>query len=215
MEHLRSACMPGCSWFSSAEGRGGGVSSCPTSCRSFTTLSSCSSFLRTGKHGPLSLLNVDYKILISPSLPCSSVYFLRVFMLLSCIGQRSLSNSGVLEGLLNLLDTLLSPLQQTNAAQPRRTEGVYFCDSGFFIQCKREILIWCVYHVCLCVFIGVLDIPMISWVVMLVSRLLDYVASVEDEASAAKKPLGAKDRERTFTGKTSEKQTKYIENVDF
>uniref|UniRef100_A0A8C1V3E6 Dual E2 ubiquitin-conjugating enzyme/E3 ubiquitin-protein ligase BIRC6 n=1 Tax=Cyprinus carpio TaxID=7962 RepID=A0A8C1V3E6_CYPCA len=93
----------------------------------------------------------------------------RVFMLLSCIGQRSLSNSGVLEGLLNLLDTQLSPLQQTSAAQPRRTEGV-------------------------------LDIPMISWVVMLVSRLLDYVASVEDEASAAKKPLGAKDRERSFTG---------------
>ncbi|XP_050990219.1 baculoviral IAP repeat-containing protein 6 isoform X2 [Labeo rohita] len=93
----------------------------------------------------------------------------RVFMLLSCIGQRSLSNSGVLEGLLNLLDTLLSPLQQASAAQTRRTEGV-------------------------------LDIPMISWVVMLVSRLLDYVASVEDEATAAKKPLGAKDRERSFTG---------------
>ncbi|ELK27335.1 Baculoviral IAP repeat-containing protein 6 [Myotis davidii] len=35
----------------------------------------------------------------------------------------------------------------------------------------------------------VLDIPMISWVVMLVSRLLDYVATVEDEAAAAKKPL--------------------------
>uniref|UniRef100_A0A673KNA8 Dual E2 ubiquitin-conjugating enzyme/E3 ubiquitin-protein ligase BIRC6 n=1 Tax=Sinocyclocheilus rhinocerous TaxID=307959 RepID=A0A673KNA8_9TELE len=93
----------------------------------------------------------------------------RVFMLLSCIGQRSLSNSGVLEGLLNLLDTLLSPLQPTSAAQTRRTEGV-------------------------------LDIPMISWAVMLVSRLLDYVASVEDEATAAKKPLGAKDRERSFTG---------------
>lgn len=41
---------------------------------------------------------------------------------------------------------------------------------------------------------------MVSWVVMLVSRLLDYVASVEDEASSAKKHLGAKDRERTFTG---------------
>ncbi|XP_016428418.1 baculoviral IAP repeat-containing protein 6-like [Sinocyclocheilus rhinocerous] len=93
----------------------------------------------------------------------------RVFMLLSCIGQRSLGNSGVLEGLLNLLDTLLSPLQQTSASQPRRTEGV-------------------------------LDIPMVSWVVMLVSRLLDYVASVEDEATAAKKPLGSKDRERSFTG---------------
>ncbi|KAI5102813.1 baculoviral IAP repeat-containing protein 6 isoform X13 [Silurus meridionalis] len=93
----------------------------------------------------------------------------RVFMLLSCIGQRSLSNSGVLEGLLNLLDSLLSPLQQPSVSHHRRTEGV-------------------------------LDIPMVSWVVMLVSRLLDYVASVEDEASAAKKHLGAKERERTFTG---------------
>ena len=44
-------------------------------------------------------------------------------MLLSCIGQRSLSNSGVLEGLLNLLDNLLSPLQQPLAAAQRRTEG--------------------------------------------------------------------------------------------
>ncbi|KAJ8418302.1 hypothetical protein AAFF_G00140110 [Aldrovandia affinis] len=96
----------------------------------------------------------------------------RVFMLLSCIGQRSLSNSGVLEGLLNLLDSLLSPLQQpaaAAAAAQRRSEGV-------------------------------LDIPMISWVVMLVSRLLDYVASVEDEAAAAKKHLGGKDRDRVFTG---------------
>ncbi|XP_066552631.1 baculoviral IAP repeat-containing protein 6 isoform X3 [Amia ocellicauda] len=92
----------------------------------------------------------------------------RVFMLLSCIGQRSLSNSGVLEGLLNLLDSLLSPLQQHTVAQ-RRTEGV-------------------------------LDIPMISWVVMLVSRLLDYVASVEDEAAAAKKHLNGKDRDRAITG---------------
>ncbi|XP_029377805.1 baculoviral IAP repeat-containing protein 6 isoform X4 [Echeneis naucrates] len=83
----------------------------------------------------------------------------RVFMLLSCIGQRSLSNSGVLEGLLNLLDSLLSPLKQPQPAAQRRTEGV-------------------------------LDIPMISWVVMLVSRLLDYVASIEDEASGAKKHLG-------------------------
>uniref|UniRef100_A0A4W4FMC3 UBC core domain-containing protein n=1 Tax=Electrophorus electricus TaxID=8005 RepID=A0A4W4FMC3_ELEEL len=82
----------------------------------------------------------------------------RVFMLLSCIGQRSLSNSGVLEGLLNLLDSLLSPLQQPSVSLHRRTEGV-------------------------------LDIPMISWVVMLVSRLLDYVASVEDEASSTKKHL--------------------------
>ncbi|XP_076848185.1 LOW QUALITY PROTEIN: dual E2 ubiquitin-conjugating enzyme/E3 ubiquitin-protein ligase BIRC6 [Brachyhypopomus gauderio] len=93
----------------------------------------------------------------------------RVFMLLSCIGQRSLSNSGVLEGLLNLLHSLLSPLQQPSGSLHRRTEGV-------------------------------LDIPMISWVVMLVSRLLDYVASVEDEASSAKKHLGGKDRERSFTG---------------
>ncbi|XP_062862910.1 baculoviral IAP repeat-containing protein 6 isoform X2 [Trichomycterus rosablanca] len=93
----------------------------------------------------------------------------RVFMLLSCIGQRSLSNSGVLEGLLNLLDSLLSPLQQPSAPLHRRTEGV-------------------------------LDIPMISWVVMLVSRLLDYVASVEDEASAAKKHLVGKDRERSSAG---------------
>ncbi|XP_035388618.1 baculoviral IAP repeat-containing protein 6 isoform X6 [Electrophorus electricus] len=92
----------------------------------------------------------------------------RVFMLLSCIGQRSLSNSGVLEGLLNLLDSLLSPLQQPSVSLHRRTEGV-------------------------------LDIPMISWVVMLVSRLLDYVASVEDEASSTKKHL-SKDRERSFTG---------------
>uniref|UniRef100_A0AAQ5Y9L2 Dual E2 ubiquitin-conjugating enzyme/E3 ubiquitin-protein ligase BIRC6 n=1 Tax=Amphiprion ocellaris TaxID=80972 RepID=A0AAQ5Y9L2_AMPOC len=93
----------------------------------------------------------------------------RVFMLLSCIGQRSLSNSGVLEGLLNLLDSLLSPLQQPQAAAQRRTEGV-------------------------------LDIPMISWVVMLVSRLLDYVASIEDEASGGKKHLGGKERERPLTG---------------
>ncbi|XP_030643061.1 baculoviral IAP repeat-containing protein 6 [Chanos chanos] len=93
----------------------------------------------------------------------------RVFMLLSCIGQRSLSNSGVLEGLLNLLDSLLSPLQQASSSQHRKTEGV-------------------------------LDIPMISWVVMLVSRLLDYVASVEDEATSAKKHLGGKERERAFTG---------------
>ncbi|XP_041107829.1 baculoviral IAP repeat-containing protein 6-like isoform X5 [Polyodon spathula] len=92
----------------------------------------------------------------------------RVFMLLSCIGQRSLGNSGVLEGLLNLLDNLLSPLQQAAAVQRRRE--------------------------------GVLDIPMISWVVMLVSRLLDYVASVEDEAAAAKKHLNGKDRDRILSG---------------
>ncbi|XP_054676659.1 baculoviral IAP repeat-containing protein 6 isoform X4 [Grus americana] len=92
----------------------------------------------------------------------------RVFMLLSCIGQRSLSNSGVLESLLNLLDNLLSPLQP-HLPVHRRTEGV-------------------------------LDIPMISWVVMLVSRLLDYVATAEDEAATAKKPLNGKERERFLTG---------------
>uniref|UniRef100_A0A8C0J634 Baculoviral IAP repeat containing 6 n=1 Tax=Chelonoidis abingdonii TaxID=106734 RepID=A0A8C0J634_CHEAB len=92
----------------------------------------------------------------------------RVFVLLSCIGQRSLSNSGVLESLLNLLDNLLSPLQP-HLPMYRRTEGV-------------------------------LDIPMISWVVMLVSRLLDYVATVEDEAATAKKPLNGKERERFLTG---------------
>lgn len=89
-------------------------------------------------------------------------------MLLSCFGQRSLSNSGALESLLNLLDNLLSPLQPQLPLH-RRTEGV-------------------------------LDIPMISWVVMLVSRLLDYVATVEDEAAAAKKPLNGQDRERFLTG---------------
>nr|XP_033791570.1 baculoviral IAP repeat-containing protein 6 isoform X2 [Geotrypetes seraphini] len=92
----------------------------------------------------------------------------RVFMLLSCIGQRSLSNSGVLESLLNLLDNLLSPLH-SHFPVHRHTEGV-------------------------------LDIPMISWVVMLVSRLLDYVATVEDEAAAAKKPLNGKERERFVAG---------------
>ncbi|XP_018118497.1 baculoviral IAP repeat-containing protein 6 isoform X2 [Xenopus laevis] len=92
----------------------------------------------------------------------------RVFMLLSCIGQRSLSNSGVLESLLNLLDSLLSPLQP-HLPIYRRIEGV-------------------------------LDIPMISWVVMLVSRLLDYVATVEDEAAASKKPLNGKERERYVSG---------------
>ncbi|XP_078260781.1 dual E2 ubiquitin-conjugating enzyme/E3 ubiquitin-protein ligase BIRC6 isoform X6 [Rhinoraja longicauda] len=92
----------------------------------------------------------------------------RVFMLLSCFGQRSLGNSGVLEGLLNLLDNLLSSLQPRITSY-RHTDGV-------------------------------LDIPMVSWVVMLVSRLLDYVASVEDEVAASKKPLNSKDRERIFMG---------------
>ncbi|XP_029691286.1 baculoviral IAP repeat-containing protein 6 isoform X2 [Takifugu rubripes] len=93
----------------------------------------------------------------------------RVFMLLSCIGQRSLSNSGVLESLLNLLDSLLLPLQQPQAAAQARAEGV-------------------------------LDIPMISWVVMLVSRLLDYVANIDDEPSGGKKHLVGKERERSLTG---------------
>lgn len=56
------------------------------------------------------------------------------------------------------------------------------------------------YEFALMWFPGVLDIPMISWVVMLVSRLLDYVASIEDEASGGKKHLSGKERERTITG---------------
>lgn len=47
---------------------------------------------------------------------------------------------------------------------------------------------------------GILDIPMISWVVMLVSRLLDYVASIEDEASGGKKNLGGKERDKPASG---------------
>lgn len=47
---------------------------------------------------------------------------------------------------------------------------------------------------------GILDIPMISWVVMLVSRLLDYVASIEDEASGGKKNLGGKERDKSASG---------------
>lgn len=142
---------------------------------------------------------------------------LRVFMLLSCIGQRSLSNSGVLEGLLNLLDSLLSPLQQPMAAAHRRTEGglaggggslgwgwqqgwgagvVPGPSTGLPVLWTQPATYECV-SVCAA---GVLDVPMISWVVMLVSRLLDYVASVEDEASAGKKHLGGKETERTFTG---------------
>lgn len=54
-------------------------------------------------------------------------------------------------------------------------------------------------HLCLP---GILDIPMISWVVMLVSRLLDYVASIEDEASGGKKNLSGKERDRPTTGKS-------------
>lgn len=112
-------------------------------------------------------------------------------MLLSCIGQRSLSNSGVLEGLLNLLDSLLSPLQQPPAAGPHRTEGKAAGRRWCRLCCSSSP------PVCST---GVLDIPMISWVVMLVSKLLDYVATIEDEASGGKKQLGGKERERTFTG---------------
>lgn len=147
----------------------------------------------------------------------SSVSSLRVFMLLSCIGQRSLSNSGVLEGLLNLLDSLLSPLQQPRSATQRRTEGGLAggslgwgwqqgwgagglpgpsTNTGLPGPWTQPAAYECV-SVCAA---GVLDVPMISWVVMLVSRLLDYVASVEDEASAGKKHQGGKERERTFTG---------------
>ncbi|KAJ8248503.1 hypothetical protein GJAV_G00242730 [Gymnothorax javanicus] len=121
----------------------------------------------------------------------------RVFMLLSCIGQRSLSNSGVLEGLLNLLDSLLSPLQQPALpGAQRRAEGGGF---GGPMAAAAGSLAGESVGVSVCA-AGVLDIPMISWVVMLVSRLLDYVASVEDEAAAAKKHLNGKDRERVITG---------------
>ena len=48
---------------------------------------------------------------------------------------------------------------------------------------------------------------MISWVVMLVSRLLDYVASVEDEAAGSKKHLNGKDRERSYTGTWTDRNT--------
>lgn len=41
---------------------------------------------------------------------------------------------------------------------------------------------------------------MISWVVMLVSRLLDYVANIDDEPSGGKKHLVGKERERALTG---------------
>lgn len=94
--------------------------------------------------------------------------------------------------------------------QHRRTEGRgRACPSGLMpsiVFANTFALIkWMCVQVKLNVFVclaGVLDIPMISWVVMLVSRLLDYVASVEDEATSAKKNLGGKDRERTFTGDT-------------
>lgn len=114
-------------------------------------------------------------------------------MLLSCIGQRSLSNSGVLESLLNLLDSLLLPLQQPQAAAQARAEGPRA--SFWRTDHKHGGLIPCF----LC-FTGVLDIPMISWVVMLVSRLLDYVANIDDEPSGGKKHLVGKERERALTG---------------
>lgn len=65
----------------------------------------------------------------------------RVFMLLSCIGQRSLSNSGVLEGLLNLLDNLLCPLEQPQAAALRRTEGidVITCVNFFHLEKIKHV----------------------------------------------------------------------------
>ncbi|RMC12627.1 hypothetical protein DUI87_10151 [Hirundo rustica rustica] len=76
-----------------------------------------------------------------------------------------------------LLDTLLSLLHSSNGSVEK------------FIKALKFVY-----------FEGVLDIPMISWVVMLVSRLLDYVATVEDEAATAKKPLNGKERERFLTG---------------
>lgn len=38
---------------------------------------------------------------------------------------------------------------------------------------------------------------------MLVSRLLDYVANIEDEASGGKKQLGGKERDRSLTGRSA------------
>lgn len=48
---------------------------------------------------------------------------------------------------------------------------------------------------------------MISWVVMLVSRLLDYVANIEDEPSGGKKHLVGKERERALTGTPTARST--------
>lgn len=72
----------------------------------------------------------------------------------------------------------------------------------FEILGKKSVSIFCLnnYLNKFSYFEGVLDIPMISWVVMLVSRLLDYVATVEDEAATSKKPLNGKERERFLTG---------------
>lgn len=121
-------------------------------------------------------------------------------MLLSCIGQRSLSNSGVLESLLNLLDSLLLPLQQPQAAAQARAEGTTKIFRASVLKRLSSnhtpVNVWPSF-VC---FPGVLDIPMISWVVMLVSRLLDYVANIEDEPSGGKKHLVGKERERALTG---------------
>lgn len=150
-------------------------------------------------------------------------------MLLSCLGQRSLSNSGVLEGLLNLLDSLLSPLQQPLAAAQRRTDGKEAVLNLYMAYGFSSLNIWHImtkiafyFYILLwntvtefiprlMCFEGVLDIPMISWVVMLVSRLLDYVASIEDEASCGKKQLGGKDRERSFTGMSSRLQVRVLQ----
>lgn len=46
--HLRSVSTPACCWCSFVEVSAGGASSSQTCCRSSTTLSNCSSFLRTG-----------------------------------------------------------------------------------------------------------------------------------------------------------------------
>lgn len=67
-------------------------------------------------------------------------------MLLSCIGQRSLSNSGVLESLLNLLDNLLSPLQPELTLH-RRTEGIISNDyrniySYLFVKNISDVLLY-------------------------------------------------------------------------
>uniref|UniRef100_UPI00358FA005 baculoviral IAP repeat-containing protein 6 n=1 Tax=Myxine glutinosa TaxID=7769 RepID=UPI00358FA005 len=95
----------------------------------------------------------------------------RVFILLSCLGRRSLSNSGVLESLLSLLDRLLNPLQVSFSSQHKA---------------------------------GILDIPLVSWVLMLISRLMDCVTSADEEGGASalggrKLPLD-KELERLLAG---------------
>lgn len=47
---------------------------------------------------------------------------------------------------------------------------------------------------------------MISWVVMLVSRLLDYVANIDDEPPGGKKHLVGKERERALTGTSTQRR---------